>query len=214
MSGDSQKYSNHNVSSVEPEALLQDAILGKECAWEKIVKLYSPRVYMLIFTNCRDHTLSEEITQETFLRILKSLVRYKEKGQFESWIFQIAMNCLRDEMRKRSRHSTFINHDIAIDQGGVLVSGQKVDPEMAQQLHRAVESLSNREQGIILMRHRVRMSFSQIAKAIGEPLGTVLAAHHRALRKIRVMLIEEGFELSDFLQSSVSSGVNQSGQKI
>ena len=76
---------------------------GDEAAWRTLVEVYSPRVFALVRAQCRDEELAEEITQSTFCTIATKLADYDEVGRFESWLMRIAMNRLRDEMRRRKR---------------------------------------------------------------------------------------------------------------
>ncbi len=65
------------------------------------MELYSGRLYALLVRQCGDGELAEEITQATFVKVVTQIGRYREQGKFEPWLFRIAMNQLRDEMRRR-----------------------------------------------------------------------------------------------------------------
>ena len=78
---------------------------GDEAAWRTLVEAFTPRVFALVRAQCRDEELAEEITQSTFCTIATKLADYDEVGRFESWLMRIAMNRLRDEMRRRKRHA-------------------------------------------------------------------------------------------------------------
>ena len=81
------------------------AAAGDNEAWVALVDAYAPRVHALLFSNCHDHDLSEEITQSTFCTVASKIGTYVEQGKFQAWIFRIAMNRLRDEMRRRKRQA-------------------------------------------------------------------------------------------------------------
>ena len=163
---------------------------GDEIAWRAIVDAYSFRVFALIRSKCADEELAEEITQSTFCTIAQKLPTYTETGKFEPWLFRIAMNRLRDEMRRRKRHAVPMENEMIV----VLSSGvtdEHVDEEQITKiraLRLAVCQLSSSDQDIIHMRHSAGMSYKQIADVLGEPLGTVLARQHRALKKLRSIM--------------------------
>ncbi len=169
---------------------------GDETAWRSIVEAYSFRVFALIRSKCADEELAEEITQSTFCTIAQKLPTYTETGKFEPWLFRIAMNRLRDEMRRRKRHAVPMeNQTIGVLSGGV--TDERKDEETAkkiQALRLAVCQLSSSDQDIIHMRHSAGMSYKQIADVLGEPLGTVLARQHRALKKLRSIMGSEYVE--------------------
>ncbi len=177
---------------------LQEHILaaseGDEVAWQFIVEAYAHRVFALIRSKCADEELSEEITQSTFCTVAQKLPSYTETGKFEAWLFRIAMNRLRDEMRRRKRHAVPMENEMI----GVLSTGVSdvlADDETERQIQRlrdAVRQLSSSDQDIIHMRHSAGMSYKQIAEVLDEPLGTVLARQHRALKKLRSIMDYEG----------------------
>ena len=163
---------------------------GDGVAWKFIVDAYAHRVFALIRSKCADEDLAEEITQSTFCTIAQKLPTYTETGKFEAWLFRIAMNRLRDEMRRRKRHAVPMENElIGVLSGGV--SDVHADDEIATQIQRlraAVRQLSSSDQDIIHMRHSAGMSYKQIAEVLEEPLGTVLARQHRALKKLRNLM--------------------------
>ena len=187
---------------------LAGAAKGDASAWQQIVKNYAPRVFALILSRAHDPELAEEITQATFVKVVKYLPAYKEQGRFDSWLFQIASNLLRDEMRRRKRQAKTI--DTTDNRGDTPDSSsatwQKVQEsaaseqhsplekmeqaEQIEQLRMAISQLGDADRQIIELRHAAGLSFSQIAESLEQPLGTVLARGHRALKKLKQMLTE------------------------
>jgi RNA polymerase sigma-70 factor, ECF subfamily len=188
--------------------MLERAADGKPEAWRTLVEAYSGRVFGLLVRQCGDRDLAEEITQATFVQVVSHIGRYREQGKFEPWLFRIAMNKLRDELRRRKRQAR------SMDMSGGGGSGEEASPwsamenmvadqdkpegqgpleqvakaEQVQLLRRAVADMSEADQRILYLRHTAGLSFAQIAEALDEPLGTVLARGHRALAKLRKLL--------------------------
>lgn len=181
------------------------AASGDQAAWTRLVGEYAPRVYALLHSRCRDAELAEEITQATFASVAEKLPAYSEQGKFGPWVFQIAMNRWRDELRRRQRQKTAAAGD-ALDRlpgggsgragGGVSEHGgfagqsdyRSQDPAAGAALDRALAQLSEADRDVIDLRHVGGLSFKQIADALGEPVGTLLARHHRALAKLRTLI--------------------------
>ena len=93
---------------------------GDEVAWKFIVDAYAHRVFALIRSKCANEELAEEITQSTFCTIAQKLSTYEETGKFEAWLFRIAMNRLRDEMRRQKRHAVPMENEmIGVLSGGI-----------------------------------------------------------------------------------------------
>ena len=174
------------------EITLQRAGAGDETAWRQIVETYSPRVFGLIRAQCGSVDLAEEITQSTFCTIVARIGQYTELGRFESWLFRIAMNRLRDEMRRRKRQANPVETETLVGLAGSAQSraSEAAGADEIRALEAALARLSEADRRVIHLRHFAGLSFARIAGILGEPLGTVLARQHRALKKLRQHLSE------------------------
>ena len=173
------------------EDTLHRAGQGDEQAWRIVVEAYSRRVFGLIRAQCGNADLAEEITQSTFCTIATKIDGYAEQGKFESWLFRIAMNRLRDEMRRRKRQATPVDEESLMGLGGATSANDPAamtDPVESEALARAIDHLSEADRRIIHLRHLAELSFKQIADLLDQPLGTVLARQHRALKKLRSLM--------------------------
>lgn len=181
----------HGEQSAAPElaGLLQAAGGGDPAAWRAIVDRYSRRVYALAQSRCRDADVSEEITQSVLATVALKVGAgsYAEVGRFESWLFRVAMNRIRDHVR-RSRRSLVVGH------GGELLDRQEAkestgsDGATLDRLRWAVGQLNEQDREIIELRHHGDLTFKQMADMLEEPVGTLLARHHRALKKLKELI--------------------------
>ncbi len=185
-SNDRERHPDAVADEARVRALVLRAGDGDQDAWRDLVDEYARRVYGLIRSRGCDPARAEEITQSVFVTVARVLGqgRYEEQGRFEAWLFRIAMNRLRDDARARKRHST---HELG-DAAQGLASGPPEEHEETDGLRAALEGLPPADREVIELRHRADMSFKQIAEMLEQPLGTVLARHHRALRKLRSVL--------------------------
>ncbi len=200
------------------DSVLARAAAGDSDAWATLVASYSKRVYGLLVRQCSDRELAEEITQATFVKVVGHIGLYREQGKFEPWLFRIAMNRLRDEMRRRGRQARTMDMSggsgTGSDGGSTPSAWQAVqskivnagsdegsdneDPaervsraEQVERLKRAIDSMSESDRAVLQLRHTAGLSFAQIAQTLEEPLGTVLARGHRALAKLKKLMEEE-----------------------
>ena len=182
----------------ELQALLRRAADGDSLAWSAIVAEFAPRIFGLLRAQCRDGDLAEEITQSTFCTLAAKISAYVETGRFESWVFRIAMNRLRDEMRRRSRQARPMETELmqARSVRSKGIADAETD-EIHARLARAMARLPEADREIIDLRHTGAMSFKALSDYYEEPVGTLLARHHRALRKLRVMLEDMGVKAGD-----------------
>ncbi len=176
------------------DEILQNAAAGDQDAWRSLIQTYSGRVFGLLYRQCANGELAQEITQATFVKVVTKLSEYREQGRFEPWLFRIAMNTLRDEMRRKKRHASTVDlnstppESIGHSHDQQTPFDQLQQTEEHDQLRQAVKQLPDADQKILYMRYTAELSFAQIAESLDEPLGTVLARGHRALKKLKKII--------------------------
>jgi RNA polymerase sigma-70 factor (ECF subfamily) len=191
----------HKATPVQDlQSLLADASRGgarAEGAWVQLLDRYARRVFAMARAHVRDDCTAEEIAQSVFATIATTLSRgtYTEQGRFESWLFRVTMNRVRDEARRRKRHARPTDPSTLTD---LRLAGQEpaaragiADSGEVDRLRDALDELNDADRQVVELRHHGALSFQQIADALDEPLGTVLARHHRALKKLRTIMEEQ-----------------------
>jgi len=142
--------------------------------------------------------VAEEIAQSVFATVAAKLGsgQYTEVGRFESWLFRVAMNRVRDTVRRAKRRPE--THDAEAlehlpDRGAPGRAEETgVDQGSLSRLREAMAGLSEADREVIELRHHGGLSFKQMSEILEEPVGTLLARHHRALKKLRETLEESG----------------------
>ena len=184
----------------ELAAVIARAAQGEEAAWVELMRLYSRRVFAMARSRLHDDELAEEITQSVFVTVATKLngqgdgSGYSEQGRFEPWLFRITMNRVRDLCRKRARHAppTAPEHMSGISADDDMDHASRdAGQHQMRQLRDAMEQLSDRDREIIELRHHGQLSFKQISEISGDPIGTLLARHHRALKKLKDLMAPE-----------------------
>ncbi len=198
-------------------ATLARAQAGDAAAWSDLLDAYGGRVFGLLVRQCGDRELADELTQQTFVKLVEALRKdgaggYREAGRFEAWLFRVAMNALRDEMRRRKRQATPTDMTAgaasgstedaagwAAQQTRVRAGISTFGPAPLEQLERTeqialmqqrIAELPDADREVLHLRHTAGLSFAQIAATLDQPLGTVLARGHRALKKLQRLMTE------------------------
>lgn len=184
------------------ERLIRRACRLEPDALQELVAHYSPRVYGLLFRLTGSRDTADDLLQETFLRMVRTISEYKHDGRFEAWLFRIAANLARDYLRQTRRRGKMIRlgdeerADVATLQ--IASAGHNTDAEKAaigaedqERLQGAMADLQDLDREIILLRHYSELSFNEIADLLNVPLGTALARAHRALKRLRKLLDDE-----------------------
>jgi len=179
--------------------LLAQAARGDERAWRELISLYARRVFALARSRVRGDELAEEITQSVFATVASKLGKgeYTEQGKFEAWLFRVAMNRIRDEAR-RSKRQARSSQEAAFESLAAAAPEPDRDasPDVLR-LRQAMNELTDQDREVIELRHHGGLSFKQLAELLDEPMGTLLARHHRALRKLKDLLGTPGDEQDD-----------------
>jgi RNA polymerase sigma-70 factor (ECF subfamily) len=149
----------------------------------------APRVYGLLFRMVGRRDVAEDLMQETLLRAYRGLDAYQPEGKFRAWLFRIAANQARDWIRRQKRRPLVTDEPHAVAE--MPPEADAVARERAGRVNQALARLAEPDREILLMRYYGNMTFKEIAQANGEPLGTVLARAHRALKKLGEMIPED-----------------------
>jgi RNA polymerase sigma factor (sigma-70 family) len=128
-----------------------------------------------------DRTLSEDLVQEVFLRILKYRQSYAPGTPFRAWIYQIARNARVDHYRKTPRHITF-EPEMAPP---VMPKDTAQKSEEAELLHRALMQMPEEKREILILSRFQELKYDEIARLLGCELGTVKTRIHRAIQELR-----------------------------
>lgn len=187
------------MESKRLDSLLQRAQQHDAAALTDLYDAYAPRVYGLLVRLTRSRDLAEDLLQETFLRMTRTIGEYAHDGRFEAWLFRIAGNLARDHVRRVQRRGSMASLDgsEAPDGGFEPADRHHEAPpaaldraEAAEALAAAIDRLPPDDREIVLLRHYGELSFKEIAALLGVPLGTALARGHRALKKLKAYLTE------------------------
>ncbi len=184
----------------ERERELLDRVRGGEPdAFEHFVRTYQRKVFRLVHTLVRNAAEADALTQDVFVKAWRAVPDFKGEASFETWLNRIAVNAVRDSVRRRKPVVSFADLTDAEDPGGELPrSIEPVDattPERearSRQIRRrigeALEALSPRQKAIFVMKHYEDRTIAEIGAAIGVDDGTVKSHLFRAARKLRQKL--------------------------
>ena len=190
-----------NLPDADLVSLAQE---GREAAFRELVRRYERPVFSLIFRMVRDRETAEDLAQDTFIKVLNHIDRYRPEFKLSSWLFKIANNVAIDFLRKRqletvsldgSPHAATLaeieatSFDVAARQETALEELES--RELGPAIERAIASLRPEYRSCILLRHVEGRSYEEIAATLDLPLGTVKTYIHRARHQLREALGEE-----------------------
>ncbi len=168
---------------------------GNEEAFSFLVKKYSPKVYSAVYFIVKDKYLAEDITQEVFIKIIKTIKnnKYNEEGKFKPWMMRIAHNLSIDHFRKEKKHPK-----ITLNNGNDIFNSlmfsennaesNQENKESKKLLQQLIKGLPKKQKEVLVMRHFMEMSFQEIAESTNVSINTALGRMRYALINLRKKL--------------------------
>src|SRR3954467_6622279 len=149
--------------------------------WEQVVREHSARVYRLTYRLSGNAQDAEDLTQETFIRVFRSLAEYTP-GTFEGWLHRITTNLFLDMVRRRQR----IRFDALPDDAGDRLASREAGPEQAYEqmnldpeVQRALDALPAEFRVAVVLCDLEQLSYEESAARLGIKVGTVRSRIHR-----------------------------------
>ena len=184
-----------NLPDADIVALAQQ---GRDLAFRELVRRYERPGFSLIYRMVRDREAAEDLAQDSFVKVLNHIDRYRPEFKFSSWIFKIANNVAIDFLRKRQLDTVSMDgsphaasaaeaeassFDVAARQETAL--DELEAREIGTAIERAIAGLRPEYRSCIMLRHIEGRSYEEIAATLDLPLGTVKTYIHRARHELR-----------------------------
>ena len=168
---------------------------GDENAYTELVNRYKDKLINFIFNYLGDLESSEDVVQETMIKLYQKKHYYKEIAKFSTWLYTIAKNLANTELRKRKqRKTTLLSQFSKDDKTYDLPSndpepGQEIQTNIVNKIIRnAVDQLSEKFKIVIVLRDFQGLSYEDISEVINVPIGTVKSRINRARLQLQVEL--------------------------
>ena len=179
------------------EMLISRFQSGDENAYVELVNRYKDKLTNFVFYFLKDEEHSEDIVQETFIRLYEKKHYYREIAKFSTWIYTIARNLANTELRKKSRTkimylSQMSNHkkDYDLKSSDPELNTNIENEFLMKEIHAAIDKLPENYKSVIILRDIQGLDYEQISNIIGVPLGTVKSRINRARLQLQVDLMD------------------------
>jgi len=183
------------------ESLMLRFRSGDVRAFEILLQRHRQSIYEFVLRSVGTYNTAqaEDLTQETFLRVVKQAGSYEPRSKFTTWLFTLARNlCIDASRRRKHRKAQSLDapdeegHSLLdrTSDGGMPVDRQAVSTELRARMERAIEELPEDQREVFLMRESADLSFKEIADVIGISENTVKSRMRYALEKLRASLDE------------------------
>ncbi|MEP0827540.1 MAG: sigma-70 family RNA polymerase sigma factor [Candidatus Zixiibacteriota bacterium] len=164
--------------------LMERVKAGDLVAFNQIVDKYRDRLMNVIFRMVQGTEEAEDIVQETFLRVYQHRDSFDFRHCFSTWLYTIALNLARNELRKRKRFKFFDIFDMQGKEGEIAVE-MELPSNLPQALEKALESLPEKYKTAFVLRDIQELPYEEVAQIMNIPLGTVKSRVNRARAILR-----------------------------
>ncbi|HEX78804.1 MAG TPA: sigma-70 family RNA polymerase sigma factor [Dehalococcoidia bacterium] len=160
-------------------------------AFAQLYEQHFDKIYRYIALKIGNRADAEDMTQQVFLKSLKSISSYRWRDiPFSAWLFRIAHNQVVDYLRKKTRqHTTSLNNVLAISDSSPQQSAE--DRIVAEQLVSASRKLTPAQQEVISLRFASELPIAQVAKIMGKSPGAIKALQHSAIESLRKIMVND-----------------------
>tara|TARA_B100000575_G_C22935035_1_gene541623 strand:- start:78 stop:662 length:585 start_codon:yes stop_codon:yes gene_type:complete len=175
--------------------LVSNYISGDERALSILINKYQSRLYGFIFSKIQDRDAANDIFQDTFIKVIRTLKRgnYNEQGKFLPWVMRISHNLIIDYFRKNNRMPKFKSKndfDIfsVISDDSLNIENKIVDAQIEDHVRVLLDELPEEQKTVIKMRIYQEMSFKEISESTGVSINTSLGRMRYGLINLRKMI--------------------------
>ena len=185
------------TKELEPsdEELIERFQKGDREAFEKIVERYKDQLLNFAYRFLGSRQEAEDVVQDTFLRVYRNRKAYRRVARFSTWIYTIAGNLAKTELRKRKRRKLFSISDLGFEEKDYEISDLSHNPEddvegtlKEEIIQSEIEKLPPKFREVIILRDVQGLSYEEIALILKIPIGTVKSRVNRARLRLQKRL--------------------------
>ena len=191
--------------SITPDnVLITQYLSGSNEAFDTLLSRYKQRIYSFIYSKIKDKEIVDDIFQDTFIKVIKSLKKgtYNEEGRFLSWVMRIAQNLIVDHFRRKKRMPMYDSHDSAYDvfykmsEPSKNVEDSLIDTQIKCDLNTLMLELPQNQLEVLRMRLYQDMSFKEIAERTNVSINTSLGRMRYGLINLRKLIDERNLTMT------------------
>lgn len=192
------------TEDLSDNSLVKQFVEGDQKAIEILIARHKKRVFTYILLIVKNHHLAEDIFQDTFIKVIRSLKtgKYTENGKFISWVLRISHNLIIDHFRREKLLNTTSNDDTTIDlfnspkYSEENIEDKLVHEQITSDVRLLIEELPDDQREVIMMRHFQGLSFKEIADLTDVSINTALGRMRYALINLRKMIEKKNLSLT------------------
>jgi RNA polymerase sigma-70 factor (ECF subfamily) len=175
-------------------AIIDRCLGGDEAAWEQVIARFKRKVFHIAYKFTGRHDAAEDLTQEVFLKVFKSLDKFHRDADFSTWLSSVARNYCIDHYRASKREKEVVVEDlVAFDLAPASVGSNPhralEDRDRRSFLRRGLEALPEKLREAVVLRDLQGLSYQEMAERLELPEGTVKSRINRGREELTRLLL-------------------------
>jgi RNA polymerase sigma-70 factor (ECF subfamily) len=190
------------ASLINDQELIRLYLEGNEACLEMLIKRHKRKVFTAIIMIVHDRYIAEDIFQETFIKVVKTLKggKYNEEGKFLPWVMRIARNLSIDYFRRSKRMPKITTSDGEDVFRTIHIAEENREDKMIrmqkeQTIRDLIKLLPEEQREVIILRHYAELSFKEISEITQVSINTSLGRMRYALNNLRKLISEKSLSL-------------------
>jgi RNA polymerase sigma-70 factor (ECF subfamily) len=166
------------------DEIIERCLNGDQAAWESIVRMYRRKVFNVAYKFVGSHDQAEDLTQDVFLKLFKSLDTFDRRANFQTWLISVSRNLCIDHYRAVRKERETINRDVDPADHPPVAPDTRADTRLEHRdrvtlLRRALEKLAPTLRTAVMLRDIQELTYQEIATKLRLPEGTVKSRINR-----------------------------------
>lgn len=190
------------LSKLEDHDLVAQYRDGNEQAFEVLIRRHQKRIFLQIYSKVQDSEIADDLFQETFIKIIRSLRKsnYEEKGKFLPWAIRVANNTTLDFFRRESRKKEFRpNGEFTVfdtyGESDQPFEQELIESQINEDLHKLITCLAAEQRQVLELRIFCNYSFKEIAEETNVSINTALGRMRYAVGNIQKLMVKHNISL-------------------
>jgi RNA polymerase sigma-70 factor (ECF subfamily) len=190
------------LSKLEDHDLVAQYRDGNEQAFEVLIRRHQKRIFLQIYSKVQDSEIADDLFQETFIKIIRSLRKsnYEEKGKFLPWAIRVANNTTLDFFRRESRKKEFRpNGEFTVfdtyGESDRPFEQELIESQINEDLHKLITHLPQEQRQVLELRVFCNYSFKEIAEETNVSINTALGRMRYAVGNIQKLMVKHNISL-------------------
>ena len=182
-----------DITAFSDQELMQKVREGENQAFNFLVARYKNKLFNVVYRLLKNKEEAEDILQETFLRVYKEKESYDSNYSLPTWIYTIALNLTRNELKRKNRFK-FFDLELFQNNNELVTQENPKEENMVPLLKKVLDKLPIKYKTVLLLREMNQLSYEEIAESLNMSLGTVKSGINRARLILKKKLKKRGSE--------------------